>query len=382
MKSIIYFTIIFLCLISCKQESGYKVVVNLEGIPDSLKVYLLDDNRQLLDSSLTNQGQFTFEGKVDNPFLASVTIKTPGEVFAGRSFDFFLENSAIQVKGEWKDFHNMVITGSKLQDEYNTYQKQLDPLYDKLNQELASQMFQIYSQPLYDGNFTADCIRPGIEIAKQEREIVKQIRQVTFRFIEEHPVSLVTLKILEDQFRVESRFSMEEVNKLMSSLSPELKQMEGFQALVEKMNTYQETALGEKYIDFRVVDMNGKEGMFSDYVQPGKYNMLEVWASWCGHCRVEIPHLKMVQEKYGDRFNIIAVSWDEDETEWREAINEDQPNYIQLRALKDDQGKDVGNCYHLKGIPYSLIIDGDGRIVTTEGRAAKLDLLLEELYDK
>lgn len=90
----------------------------------------------------------------------------------------------------------------------------------------------------------------------------------------------------------------------------------------------------------------------------------------------------MVQEKYGDRFNIIAVSWDEDETEWREAINEDQPNYIQLRALKDDQGKDVGNCYHLKGIPYSLIIDGDGRIVTTEGRAAKLDLLLEELYDK
>ena len=41
-------------------------------------------------------------------------------------------------------------------------------------------------------------------------------------------------------------------------------------------------------VDFKVVDVNGKEGMFSDYVKSGKYNMLEVWA--CGHCRVVIPH--------------------------------------------------------------------------------------------
>ena len=55
---------------------------------------------------------------------------------------------------------------------------------------------------------------------------------------------------------------------------------------------------------------------------------------------------------------------------------------MQLRAVKDADGKDVGSFYHLKGIPYSLIIDGNGRIVTKEGRGAKLDLLLEELYDK
>ena len=49
-------------------------------------------------------------------------------------------------------------------------------------------------------------------------------------------------------------------------------------------------AKGRPCVDFKVVDVNGKEGMFSDYVKPGKYNMLEVWALWCGHCRVVIPH--------------------------------------------------------------------------------------------
>ena len=47
---------------------------------------------------------------------------------------------------------------------------------------------------------------------------------------------------------------------------------------------------GRPCVDFKVVNVNGKEGMFSDYVKPGKYNMLEVWALWCGHCRVVIPH--------------------------------------------------------------------------------------------
>ncbi len=382
MRNIVYWTVIFLCLVLCQQKVGYKIVANWVGVPDGLKVYLFDDNREVLDSCLTEKGQFTFKGKVESPFLASVTIKTPGEMFTGRSFDFFLENSEIQIKGVWEDFYDMIITGSTLQDEYTAYQKQLAPLYDKLYQELESQMFQIYSQPLYNGNFTVDCIPPGIKIARQEREINKQMQEITFRFVESHSNSLVTLKILEDQFQVASNFSMEEVNKLLSGLSLELKQTKAYQALVEKINIYRETAIGEKYIDFRVVDMNGKEGMFSDYVQSGKYNMLEVWASWCGHCRVEIPHLKMVQEKYGDRFNIIAVSWDKDETEWRKAVNEDCPNYLQLRAVKDADGKDVGSYYHLRGIPYSLVIDGDGRIVTAQGRAAKLDLLLEELYDK
>ena len=60
------------------------------------------------------------------------------------------------------------------------------------------------------------------------------------------------------------------------------------QVLEEKLAERCKLAKGRPCVDFKVVDVNGKEGMFSDYVKSGKYNMLEVWA--CGHCRVVIPH--------------------------------------------------------------------------------------------
>ena len=110
--------------------------------------------------------------------------------------------------------------------------------------------------------------------------------------------------------------------------------------------------------------------------------MLEVWASWCGFCRAEIPHLKIVQETYGDRFNIIAVSADKKDADWRKAMNDDQPNYLQLRAIEDETGKGVMDYYRLHGIPYSLLIDGEGRIVGADGRGAKLDLYLENWYNE
>lgn len=380
MKNIIGLVVVLGCLAACKQETGFKITADIAGMPDGLKVYL-EKGQQILDSTVSKQGSFTFRGKTGAPFLADISVKTPDDgLFSGRSFDLFLENSEIHIKSQWEDFYKMEITGSALQDEYTVYTKQLEPLYQKLNVELAEQAWNVYNGYLYENKFTADCIPPGIKIARQQAVLTEEVQKISIDFIKEHPASLVSLKIFGSLLMNESHFTRAELAGLAEGLSADLKQTEAYRELEECIAAYGEKAKGEKFIDFRVVDMNGKEGMFSDYVQAGKYNMLEVWASWCGHCRTEIPHLKIVQEKYGDRFNIIAVSWDKSDAEWRKAMDEDKPGYLQLRVVKDDKGKDIGDYYHLSGIPYSLIIDGQGRIVSGEGRGVKLDLLLEELY--
>ena len=87
-------------------------------------------------------------------------------------------------------------------------------------------MWSVYSGYLYEGVFSEKCIALGIEVEKQS------------------------------------------------------------QVLEEKLAERCKLAKGRPCVDFKVVDVNGKEGMFSDYVKSGKYNMLEVWA--CGHCRVVI----------------------------------------------------------------------------------------------
>jgi len=206
----------------------------------------------------------------------------------------------------------------------------------------------------------------------------KRIEQYRIDFIRQHPSSPVSLEVCNGL--VTKGHTEKELVEVLGMLAPELQATDAYRELQEKVKSVTKFAPGKDFVDFKVVDVNGKEGMFSDYVKPGKYNMLEVWASWCGHCRVEIPHLKMVQEKYGDRFNIIDVSWDKDEAEWRKAMKEENAPYLQLRAVKDENGQDVGTAYGLHGIPFSLVIDGEGKIVTEEARAASLDLLLEELY--
>ena len=127
----------------------------------------------------------------------------------------------------------------------------------------------------------------------------------------------MALKVLDNLLGYASSFTADEIDGWMGTLAPELKCTEAYRALEEKIAVYKETAKGEKFIDFAVVDKNGKEGRFSDYVQPGRYTLLECWASWCGPCRAEIPHLKHVHTLYGKRFNIIAVSVDQNEAEWK-----------------------------------------------------------------
>lgn len=324
-------------------------------------------------------GQFCFKGKVEEPFQADISIAKRENGFAAKMFNVFVENSNIRIDGDWENLCGAKITGSALQDQYEAFNQQLDTLYEERG-KLDAQMYTTYTGYLYEGGFTEACIAPGIKLEKQMKALNKRIEQYRIDFICQHPSSPVSLEVCNGL--VTKGHSEEELVEVLGMLAPELQMTDAYRQLQAKVKEVTRFAPGKDFVDFKVVDVNGKEGMFSDYVKPGKYNMLEVWASWCGHCRVEIPHLKMVQEKYGDRFNIIAVSWDKDEAEWRKAMKEENAPYLQLRAVKDENGQDVGTAYGLHGIPFSLVIDGEGKIVTEEARAASLDLLLEKLYEE
>lgn len=374
---------VLLGMAACKTEPSYKITVNITNMPDGLKVYLENSNERgvKLDSAVTKNGNFVFTGKTIEPFVGDVVINTPGEQFAARSFDVFIENSDIRIDANWDDLFNMTIVGSTLEDEKRAYEKQIRPIREKMN-VLHAEEWNVYSDALYSGKFTADCIKPGIEVAKKRRNLERELHKMDMEYIKTHPASPVSLGIYERMLRNNTGFTLAEMQEIDRMLSSELKQTKGYAKIGKMLADYAKLAKGAPFIDFKVVDVNGKEGMFSDYVNPGQYNLLEVWASWCGHCRVEIPHLKIVQGQYGNRFNIIAVSWDKDEAEWRKAMEEDKPGYIQLRAIPDEKGVDVGKCYGLRGIPYSLVIDGSGDMMTDEARGTALDLLLEELCGK
>ena len=114
---------------------------------------------------------------------------------------------------------------------------------------------------------------------------------------------------------------------------------------------------GEKAPDFTLNDLDGKAVSLSDF--RGKVVLISFWASWCGPCRVEIPHMIKVYDELRDQgFEILAVNLREDSGRVRAFVSEYD---MRFPILLDPQGK-VGGAYFVRGIPTSVFVDREGII--------------------
>jgi peroxiredoxin len=114
----------------------------------------------------------------------------------------------------------------------------------------------------------------------------------------------------------------------------------------------------------------------------GKVVLIDFWASWCGPCRANNPRLIKLYKKYHDKgFEIFGVSIDNNHSNWKEAVKEDQLEWTQV---DDDKGWDASTAkvYNVNAIPASFLIDRDGimREIDLEGRSleSKIKSLLKK----
>jgi peroxiredoxin len=122
---------------------------------------------------------------------------------------------------------------------------------------------------------------------------------------------------------------------------------------------------------FELKDSEGKVVKLSDL--RGKVVFLDFWATWCGPCRAEIPHLRELAKKLGGRddFVLLSVSIDEDETKWRDFIKKEEMTW---RHALDKNGWHgvVAAKYGVTGIPCTFLIGKDGRLLKTDLRGPSL----------
>ena len=100
----------------------------------------------------------------------------------------------------------------------------------------------------------------------------------------------------------------------------------------------------------------------------GKYVYVDVWATWCGPCKAEIPYLQEVEKEYHNKniaFVSISIDDKEDYQKWRDFVKEKDLGGIQLVADKD-WDSDFVTGYQINGIPRFVLIDPDGNIVTSD----------------
>lgn len=112
-------------------------------------------------------------------------------------------------------------------------------------------------------------------------------------------------------------------------------------------------------LDLSFKDMSGKDVRLSDY--KGKIIFLNFWATWCGPCKLEIPHFIELQEKYRDKGVVfLGLSVDDPVEKLKPFADKYKINYPVLVGLgEDDKQEAFGPVY---GIPTTFIIDRRGNI--------------------
>lgn len=111
-------------------------------------------------------------------------------------------------------------------------------------------------------------------------------------------------------------------------------------------------------LHFTLKDSNGVDVRLESF--KGKVILLNFWATWCGPCRVEIPHLVELQDEYADDLVVLGVSVDDTADKMRAYAAEMKINYPLLVAADRE---DLQNAYGpLWGIPVSVFIARDGTV--------------------
>lgn len=191
--------------------------------------------------------------------------------------------------------------------------------------------------------------------------------QPVIDFIKAHPDDEVsTVLISSVGYTVPDR--LEEVVGL---LSPEIRngRMKGYieqqisdvkEYLKQKEIAGKTLEEGSEAPDFTLNDLNGKPLTLSSL--RGKYLVLDFWGSWCSWCIKGFPEMKEYYAKYKDKMEILGLDCNDTEEKWKKAVAENELPWLHVYVPKESE---LTTDYFITGFPTKIIIDPDGKVVTT-----------------
>ncbi|NBA75706.1 redoxin family protein, partial [Emticicia sp. ODNR4P] len=107
----------------------------------------------------------------------------------------------------------------------------------------------------------------------------------------------------------------------------------------------------------------GEAYTLSELLKENKLTYVDFWASWCGPCRVEVPHSKKLQEKYEKDINFIYLSIDQNATQWKTAINQLALPLKKNFLITNPKNNTLIQKYKVISIPRYMIIDAKGVVI-------------------
>ncbi|GIV26921.1 MAG: thiol:disulfide interchange protein [Bacteroidia bacterium] len=277
----------------------------------------------------------------------------------------------VNFQADAKNLADAKITGSAETDafnEYNTIGKKYKKQIDSLQQVFQTELMKNPNDSVKVNQLKNDIdkVYQGI-LDNWSAELATKVKTYSDKF-----ASIIALQMLDPQKYTDV---YEALDKGLTTKYPNHPMVQALHKMVARASAL---SPGTPCPEIALPDPAGKEVRLSSF--RGKVVLIDFWASWCKPCRADMPFVVGLYKKYKNKgFEIFGVSLDKDKQNWIDAIKQDGITWPQVSDLKF-WNSEVVQTFNVEAIPYTILIDKDGKIIAKGLRGEELENKLKEIF--
>lgn len=376
------------CLpLQAQKDNGFVLRGYIPGLPDSIRVEITDiegKEAKVICNTVPTNGTFVLEGKVTHPtfcrlsFLrysphwnSYVPIAKPSLMVENREMTFRCDQPLDSLSNSYQPELMVDIEGGNAQKEYMTALRATAQAELKARQasyKEANKYFESTADP--------DTVRKYLALTRAAEAEYKQVQK---DFIRQHPDFHISAYWVEKELETQYVYDEQELRAFAQAVNtcPDTIRTA---RIARKLDFALQYAAGRTYTDFETTTPDLDKKLLSETIIPGKYLLVDFWASWCGPCRAAIPRITELYGQYKEKLNVCSVSIDEKEKDWRKAMEEEKMPWTQLWANGQQAGA-VCKAYYITSIPRLILLNDKGEIICSTFRPDDIaDALKQHLH--